>query len=211
MLVASVLGGEVVNVDAPVFDETMVDCVVASDNYAAGRLCAEDMMSRIDSGRIVLLTHPIAKSGKDRISGFDDLVFAKGSPYTEVGRRDSLGQLENAMPIMDDMLATHPDISAVMCLNDPTAQGAVSALKAAGYEPGEVLVYGVDGSPDAKKLVEEGWITATAGQSPVGIGTTAVEMAYKLLNGESVDHLVLVDVVLITADNVAEFGTDGWQ
>lgn len=201
----------VVNVDAPVFNEALVDGIVASDNYAAGTLCARDMMSRLSSGGIALLTHPTTKSGEDRIRGFDDLVFTDGGPYTEIGREDALGQLENAMPLMDDMLAAHPDISAVMCLNDPTAQGAVSALKAAGYEPGEVLVYGVDGGPDAKKLVKEGWITATAAQSTMGIGAAAVEMAYKLLDGESVERVVLVDVVLITADNVDEFGTDGWQ
>jgi len=200
----------VVNVDAPVFDEELVDCIVASDNYAAGKICAEDMMGRIDSGNIAVITHPTAKSGEDRIAGFDDLVFAGGS-YTEAGRQDSLGQLENAMPIMEDLIMANDKIDAVMSLNDPSAQGAISALKAAGFNPGDVLVYGVDGSPDAKKLIEDGWMTATAAQSPKGIGASAVDMAYKLLAGESVDHLVLVDVTLITKENVDQFGTDGWQ
>ena len=35
--------------------------------------------------------------------------------------------------------------------------------------------------------------------------------AFKILNGEEVEHKIDVDTFLITAENVDEFGTDGWQ
>ena len=74
-----------------------------------------------------------------------------------------------------------------------------------------VLIYGVDGAPDAKKTIKNGEMTGTAAQSPKNIGIIGVDMAYKILNGEKVEKHIPVPVQLITAENVDEFGLDGWQ
>lgn len=206
---AKAAGIPIINVDAPVYDEDLVNCIVSSDNLQAGQLCVDDMFSRIDGGNVVLLEHPTAKSGVDRILKFEEAVEANPA-FTIVARQSSEGQLEQAMPVMESIIQANPDIAAVMCLNDPTALGAIAALQSANALDG-VLVYGVDGSPDAKKMIKEGKMTATAAQSPIGIGETAVDVAYKILDGETVEKNVMVPVELITADNVDEFGVDGWQ
>jgi ribose transport system substrate-binding protein len=54
-------------------------------------------------------------------------------------------------------------------------------------------------------------MTATAAQSPVGIGRTAADVAYRVLAGEKVQRTVLVPVFLIDASNVERYGTEGWQ
>ncbi len=201
----------VVNVDAPVFDEELVETVITSDNYSAGILCADDLIKRIPAGNIAVITHPGAKSGVDRIAGFDKKVFSEDTGYIEIGRMDSKGQLEIAMPLLEDLLNERRDIDAVMALNDPSVQGAVAALGACGFEPGEVLIYGIDGSPDVKRLIQDGWVTGTAAQSPVKIGQIAVDAAYQILNGECVLHNISVPVEFISAENVADFGVEGWQ
>ena len=48
-------GIPVIVVDAPVKNEELVNCTIVSDNYDAGVQCANDMMKRFDSARIVLL------------------------------------------------------------------------------------------------------------------------------------------------------------
>jgi ribose transport system substrate-binding protein len=88
--------------------------------------------------------------------------------------------------------------------------GALAALEAAGRAR-NVLIYGVDGSPDAKKMVAAGRITATAAQSPIGIGRKAANAAYAVLKGEPVEKTILVPITLIDKSNVDKFGTDGWQ
>ena len=60
----------VIIIDAPVSDESLVNCTIVSDNYDAGVQCAKDMMERLDSANIVLLKHTTAKSAKERIEGF---------------------------------------------------------------------------------------------------------------------------------------------
>ena len=75
----------------------------------------------------------------------------------------------------------------------------------------QVDVYGVDGSPDAKAMIHEGMMSATAAQFPSEIGSRAADAIYRLLSGESVEKMTLTPVQLITPDNVEEFGMDRWQ
>jgi ribose transport system substrate-binding protein len=203
-------GIPIINVDAAVYDEELVACIVASDNLSAGLLCAEDMLKRLPKGgKAVILGHPTTKTGIDRIANFKKTIEAH--PEFKIAAEDSSeGQLEIAMPKMENIIQAVPDMSVVMCVNDPTALGTIQALRAANALEG-VLIYGVDGSPDAKKMIKEGLMTGTAAQSPINIGKIGVEMAYKILAGEKVEKHIPVPVQLITAENVDEFGVDGWQ
>ena len=76
-------GIPVIVVDAPVKNEELVNCTIVSDNYDAGVQCANDMMKRFDSARIVLLKHTNVKSAKDRIlqrQSNIDVVMALNDP-----------------------------------------------------------------------------------------------------------------------------------
>lgn len=203
-------GIPIINVDAPVFDVDLVDSVVASNNYGAGQLVFEDVAKKMPKGgNVVLLEHPTAKSAIDRTKSFEDSIKDKPE-WKVVAKQSSDGQLEKAMPVMENIIQAQKKIDVVMGLNDPTAMGALAALQAAKRDQG-VLIYGVDGAPDAKKMIKEGKMEGTAAQSPKGIGKTAAEVAYKILAGEKVEKEILVPVTLITKENVDQFGTDGWQ
>ena len=209
LMAAHEAGIPIINVDAAVYDEDYVACIVASDNLAAGLVCAEDMLKRLPKGgKAVILGHPTTKTGIDRIANFKATI-EKHPEFQIVAEDSSEGQLEIAMPKMENIIQAHPDMNVVMCVNDPTARGVIQALKAANMKG--VLIYGVDGSPDAKKAIKEGDMTGTAAQSPINIGKIGVEMAYKILAGEKVDKHIPVPVQLITIENVDSFGVDGWQ
>ncbi len=202
-------GIPVINVDAPVFDLDLVDCLVASDNAVAGQLLAEDLMSRLPRARIAVIDHLQAKSAIDRLEGFLATLPPDGE-YITVSRYAADGNIEQALTGMEIILRSYPRIDAVLATNDPMATGAIAALWSAGLG-GKVLVYGVDGAPYAKKMIAQGRMTATAAQSPVGIGRAAADVAYRLLAGEEVERTVLVPVFLIDSINVQRYGTDGWQ
>ena len=54
-------------------------------------------------------------------------------------------------------------------------------------------------------------LEGTGAQSPITIGKTIAETAYKWLNGETVEEYIPIETFLVTADNVDDYGTDGWQ
>ena len=75
------------------------------------------------------------------------------------------------------------------------------------------MIYGVDGSPDIKKEIatKGSLIEGSGAQSPVNIAKKSVELMYKIMAGEKVDARYPVPTFLITSDNVAKYGTTGWQ
>ena len=198
----------VIAVDTNVEDENSVAATVVSDNYLAGQQCAEHLLAHAAGGKIALLQHSEARSSVDRIQGFLDGL-AMNPNFVVVDQAECRGQLELAMPAMQEMLKRHPDIDVVMALNDPTAMGAMAALQTVGRLD-KVLVYGVDGVPETKEMIAGGHMMATAGQSPRALGRNAAEQAYKILAGEQVPKLMRLPTQLITKENL---GTDmrGWD
>lgn len=207
---AAKAGIPVIVVDAPVLDAELVTCSVLSDNYQAGVLCAEHLLSVRNSAKIILLEHITAVSGVHRIQGFLDTI--QGHPGFEVlASGESDGQIENAMPVMEELLAQALDADTVMALNDPSALGALAAIQGAGKNTDDFLVYAVDGSPEGKGLVSDGLMTATCAQFPYKMARAAAEQGYLAIQGRCEEKEIIVPVELLTARTVGQYGTDGWQ
>ncbi|HIU33190.1 MAG TPA: sugar ABC transporter substrate-binding protein [Candidatus Pullichristensenella excrementigallinarum] len=200
-------GIPVINFDTPVTNTELVKSIIASDNYNAGVVVGKDMMEKLPEGSKVAVMHsPAGGACIDRANGFYDTV---GEYFEIVVELDGKGDTGVTMPLAEDVLQSTPDLAAFFCVNDPSAIGAVNAL--AAYPDMSVLVYGVDGNPDAKALIEAGRMEGTAAQSPETIGRETIAAAYELLAGNEIEPNIVVDTFLITADNVAEYGTEGWQ
>ena len=203
-------GIPIINFDTEVADMSYVASYAGSDNYNAGKVCGDDLVAKCpDGGDIIVLDSPTMNSVVDRTNGFLDAIEGKG--FNIVAQQDAKGNLETAMGIAEDLLQAHGDVVAIFGGNDPTALGALAAANAAGIT--ECKIYGVDGSPDIKAELASGTslIEGTGAQSPINIANTSVDIMYKLLSGEKVDAKYPVETFLITADNVADYGTDGWQ
>jgi ribose transport system substrate-binding protein len=199
----------IINFDTQVKDMSFVTAYAGSDNKNAGKVCGDDLVKRFPSGgKIVVLDSPTMNSVNDRISGFMSAINGKG--FTIVAQQDAKGDLPTALKLTEDILQAHSDIIAIMGGNDPTALGALAACKAAKLD--KILIYGVDGSPDAKsEIAKGGQFVGSGAQSPKQIGVKSVEVAYKVLKGESFEKNIPVETFLINKDNVSKYGTDGWQ
>lgn len=203
-------GIPIINFDTEVAELDLVDSYVGSDNYNAGKVCGEDLIEKVpEGGDIIVLDSPTMNSVVDRTNGFLDAIEGKG--FNIVAQQDAKGNLEVSMGIAEDLLQAHGDVVAIFGGNDPTALGALAAANAAGLK--DCKIYGVDGSPDIKAELASGdsLIEGSGAQSPINIAKTSVEVMYKFLKGEKVDDRYPVETFLITADNVEEYGTDGWQ
>lgn len=193
--------------DTEVADMSYLVSYAGSDNYNAGYVCGVDLAEKLpEGGPIIVLDSPTMQSVVDRIDGFMAAIEGKG--FEVVAQIDSMGNQELGNKNATDALTAHPDAVAIMGGNDPTALGAYAAVEAAASN---ALVYGVDGSPDIKALIADGKVTGTGAQSPVSIGKTIAEVYYKWLAGEEVEARYPIETFMINADNVADFGTDGWQ
>jgi len=202
-------GIPIINFDTEVKDLDMVTAYAGSDNFNAGYVCGVDLAKRFpDGGPIAILDSPTMNSVRDRIDGFTEAI--EGKNFTVVFQRDARGELPIALNHTEDLLQSNPEVIAIMGGNDPTALGALAALRTANRL--DVAIYGVDGSPEAKAAIAaEGPFVGSGAQSPISIAHESVILAYKVLRGEPYDKRVPVPTFMINEENVNEFGIEGWQ
>lgn len=203
-------GVPVILIDSKVDDPELVTCTITSNNYGAGLLDARHLISQTKSANIVLLSNSDSFSSWDRLSGFCQTLSRSGNDYRILELRDCGGQLDRAMHAMEQLLNTFPQIDVVMAVNEQAALGAMAALEERGLLA-TTRVYSVDGSPDAKALIAEGMMTATAAQSPLRIGRMAAEVLYEILEGKPYLTNIVVPVTQITEEDIPRYGTEGWQ
>ena len=203
-------GVKIINIDSEVKEFDYVDAYIGSDNLEAGRICANDLIEMCpNGGKIVLLESPTQNSINERITGFEQAL--AGNRFEIAARYDTKGELTLAREAMNEILDNHHDIVAVMCGNDQIALGAL--VSANTHAVSDIMIYGVDGSPDLKKELKKdnSLIRGTCAQSPINMGKNAAEVAINILQGNDYDEIIYEDVFLITAENVELYGIDGWQ
>lgn len=203
-------GVKIINIDSEVKEFDYVDAYIGSDNVEAGRICAKDLIEMCpDGGKIALLESPTQNSVNERITGFEEAIAGKG--FEIAARYDTKGDLKLAREAMNEILDEHTDLVAVMCGNDQIALGAL--VSANTHSVSDMLIYGVDGSPDLKKELkkENTLIRGTCAQSPINLGKNAAELAINILQGNDYEKISYEKVFFITAENVEMYGIDGWQ
>lgn len=109
-------GIPVVNYDTSVARLDLVDSYVASDNYGAGVICAQDLNSRFpEGGEIAILDYPANSACLDRTQGFLDTI---NDNFTIVDQQDAQGKPDPGLEKATDTLTAHPDLKAIFCVND---------------------------------------------------------------------------------------------
>ena len=110
-----------------------------------------------------------------------------------------------AVTLMENWIQSFGDeINAVFAQNDEMGMGAVIALEQAGIKD-KVFVASVDAIADALDAVKAGRLDATVFQDARGQGSTAVETALKVINGEPYEKKVFIPFQLVTKNNVDTF------
>ena len=162
---------KIVNVDTQVKEMDYVDAYIGSDNYNAGVLCGEDLIKRCpDGGKVAILECPTQNSVNERITGFEETLAKAENGFEIVAREDTSGRISKIPGSSPEDLKREFRYCSNYCGNDQMAVGAKTAMNVA--EQGQILIYGVDGSPDIKKELKktENQIAGTVAQSPISMG-----------------------------------------
>lgn len=107
-----------------------------------------------------------------------------GGSYTIACHQPTQGAIDGGRTAMENCLSANPGINVVYAINEPAAEGAYNALKAAGKQD-QVAVYAVDGSCAGLKLVSSGEFAADAVQYPGKMAALGVDSIAKLARGGS--------------------------
>ena len=189
-------GVKVIAVDRAV-NGTEIECQIASDNVLGAELATQFIVDTLGEGAVVAELEGVtgASAAIDRSQGFHNIADDK---LEVVARQTANFARAEGMSVMENMLQANPDIQAVFAANDEMALGAMEAISGAGKN---VMVVGFDATDDAIESIKAGQMAGTIAQQPDLIGSTAVENAIKLINGETIPSSIPVEVTLITKDN----------
>lgn len=168
---------------------------IASDNVAGGVMAGEHIVSLLGGkGKVVELEGIAGTSAaRDCGQGFNDAI--AGTEIEVVAKQVADFDRTQGLTVMENILQAQPEIDAVFAHNDEMALGAQKAIEASGRE---IIIVGFDATDDAVAAVKEGKMSATVAQQPSLIGELGVETAKKILDGESVEDFVPVDLQLVT-------------
>ncbi|QVQ54463.1 ABC transporter substrate-binding protein [Spiractinospora alimapuensis] len=183
---------------------------IMSDNVQAGEQVCTHLFEELDGeGEILIVDGRPISSIQERVEGCENVL--EDYPDIEVvGHQNGDNNRSEALDIATDMLTATPDVDGIFAVNDPTALGATLAAEQRGID--DLLIVGVDGSPEAEEELGKGDspFVATAAQNPRMQGAQGLEMAVALHAGESLDdETTLVDTELITADDLDDY--EGWE
>jgi fructose transport system substrate-binding protein len=179
----------VISLDTPLGDAEAQDITFATDNFEAGMLIGAwakaQLGDKAKDAKIAMLD-----INKDNISvdvlrdtgflkGFgievpDLKVMGSEKDARVIGHESSGANPEGGQKSMETLLAKEPGINVVYTINEPAAEGAFAALKAAGKEK-DVLVVSVDGGCPGVKNVAAGVIGATSQQYPLLMASKGIE------------------------------------
>ncbi len=112
---------------------------------------------------------------------------------------------EEGRTVMETLLQSNPDVTAVYAHNDEMIIGAIAALEAAGRKPGEdITLVSIDGENAALDAIVEGKLGASVESSPF-FGPIALETMMKYINGETLPEWVIVEDRFFDESNAKEF------
>lgn len=203
-------GVPVIVLDRAVLGEKYT-CFIGADNKEIGRAAGEWIAKTLGGkGKIVELKGLMTSiPGQDRHTGFLKGVDLENNPGLEIVFDADMQWLEpNARREMESALSRFDEIDLVYAHNDPGAHGAYLATRAAGREK-DIQFVGIDAlQHEGLMYVRQGVLDVTF-EYPTG-GAEAIDIALKILKGESVDKNIVLGTRVYTKDNV-ELGGEAVQ
>ena len=121
---------------------------VGSDFVEQGRRAADAMVRETGGeGRLaILLGAPGVNVTTDRNNGFLERLEELDTNIEIVAQQAANYERAMGQTVTEQLIANDPDITAIYAHNDEMALGAVAALQAAGYSPGDVKIITIDGT-----------------------------------------------------------------
>ncbi|MEM7376570.1 MAG: sugar ABC transporter substrate-binding protein [Pseudomonadota bacterium] len=181
---------------------------IESGTLAAFRMC-QDLRAQGKSGgakAYMLMGQLSNQAAVQRSKDFHDVIGMDMCNFiTLIDEQTANWSRDEAQDLMTNWISSGEDFDAVFGNNDEMAIGAIQAMKASGISMDDVVVGGVDATPDALVAMQAGEMDVTVFQDLAGQGAGSIDTAIKLANGDDVDKTVFIPFKLVTPENVADF------
>lgn len=180
--------------------------LMGSDFFEEGRKAGR-IMAELTNGQaniVELQGTSDSAPANDRYLGFREVL--KDYPDMKIIESvDGNFTVAKGKEVMENFLEKHGDnITALYAHNDDMALGAIKAIEAYGLEPAvDIKIVSVDAVHGAFEAMIAGKLNATVECNPL-LGPKFLELALKVVNGESVPKWIPSEEGVFFPDNAAE-------
>jgi ribose transport system substrate-binding protein len=211
-LVASVKGAAAANVPVVIFDSDLKGqdhvSFVATDNHAAGKMAAEEMIKRLGGkGNVVVLRYQEGSaSTTNREEGFLERIRQEKDIKVVSDNQFGGATTESAFAKAENLLSAQKGaagIQGVFAPNESTTFGMLLALRKAGLA-GKIRFVGFDSSPKLVQALEAGDLDGLVLQDPFKIGYLAVTTMTAHLRGKKVEPRIDTGARVVTKESLAD-------
>lgn len=173
---------------------------INSDNRKIGKIAGRFIANKLKGKGLVLLFEGVLNTDvtKLRSKGFmDEMNKYKG---IQVIKRTGNYLRKDSILEMEKLLKQGIHVDAIFAESDSMLSGVRLVLKRYKIDPASIIMVGVDFISEAQNAIRNGSQTATV-TYPLG-GIKAVELALKILKGQSVPKHISIPSELVTKSNV---------
>jgi ABC-type sugar transport system substrate-binding protein len=196
-------GIKVVLVDNDIPGWTGKSALVATDNLAGGKLAGQWLAQNLKPGaKIAVLQGVLGAPSLD--ARVDGMVTALGTSAEIVAKLPTDCDQTKGLNAAQDILTSHPDVTAIYGACGPPIIGALQAVKAKG-KTGQITVVGFDAAPGEVTAIKAGEEAASVAQFPAKMGSMGIETAVKAARGETVQPNIDTGTEMVTKDNADKF------
>jgi ABC-type sugar transport system substrate-binding protein len=201
---------EVADADVPVVSvgnstsHPAATAFVMSESVVAGRLAAEYLFFRMGGTGTAAVILPPEFGPADLVQrGFEEIVDRTPTVTLAVQRAAEV-DVNRAASIASEVFESDPDVEGVFAGTDEIALGVVQAARRLGIL-GRVAIVGVGGTAPALAAIEAGRLEGSVRTDAEELGRLAVDAAVRAARDEPVPRRQVVDVTLVTRENVKRF------
>lgn len=177
---------------------------VGSDSATGGKMQIEALAKVMNyRGNIAILMGALSnEETRARTRAVEEYV-AQHKEMKIVEKQTSKWQRNEAVDVVSTWLLNGVPIDAIVANNDEMAIGAIMALDQAQKK--NILVAGIDGTPDGLQFIKNGRMAVTIFQDAKGQAIGAVKVAYAMLEKQKVDNYNWIPYQTVTKENFQQF------
>ncbi|MFC0309763.1 sugar ABC transporter substrate-binding protein [Gallibacterium trehalosifermentans] len=179
---------------------------VGSEEIISGEMQGEFTVNALNgkAANAIILLGPLGLDAQIKRTEGNKNILSKHPEIKIIAEQEAKWDRAKAIEVAENLLLAHKNINVVLANNDEMAIGALLAAKKLGLKDDDLIIVGIDATPDALEYLGNG-LDATIYQSASGQGRISVEMAYKAAMGETVPLYNWIPFELVTPDKKEQY------
>ncbi|WP_243079211.1 substrate-binding domain-containing protein [Pantoea sp. MQR6] len=179
---------------------------VGSDSALGGKMEMEALAKMMNyKGNVAIIMGALSTEEARERTRAVEAVIKEHKDMKVIEKQTAKWQRNEAVDVVSNWLLNATPIDAIAANNDEMAIGAILALGQSKKK--NILIAGIDGTPDGLKFVQNGKMALSIFQDAKGQATGAVKVTRALLDKKKVETYTWIPYQVITSENYKNFLT----